>query len=809
MPTPTPPTRASTLMPPGPGNPRHRIPGASTPAPPGAVNLSTSQRLAARRRRRRRRRSDVGQSPMPQPRPPTGATMPGSPESTAAASVRASMAMSKSHPVVAEATGRRHGPASRRPRAARRGSSIAARRSPSRSPAARCSSLRGGSKDDGAAPATPGRRGAGRRAGRAAARRWRRAAAAPAAGSRPRLRRRRPSRRPPTAEVKPPRPAAEAHAATASAKHESKGEGKKGRASRTDMAGRRRPSPRPAKPRRGRRARARLRAMTKMTQMRTQNRSYRRRRGAGGRIGLGVAARPARAGDSAEAEALIRQGVELRAQKKDERALPLFEKAYQVSRSPRTAGQLGLVEMALGYFVDAEKYLGEAVASPDHPWVAKNLADAEGAARDREVADRRALHHRRARRRRGARERQGRSASCRCRRRSASTRGAPTSRCARPATSRRRTRVTMVGGKREDRSYRLQREAVAVAPPPPPPAHAGPPREMPKPVGGHAAGAGGRRRDPAARAGAAGRPAAPAASITATPAPSGGGDHSNLRPVAWGVGIAAGAALVFGAVEGIVAIKKRNEFNNHLGPIPTTRSTRPPRSSTATCRRRPPPARTSRTPGRSARTLSIVGFVGGRRAGRRRRRAVGAVVAQGACRVRPRLSRARPMSGRAVLLVGCSSRRSRAMRRSRSVPSWCALACWTALRGRVRRVAARCRSRSATRGRRAARQRGRAGRGGGGGWRHWRGSVGGSGGGTGGSAIIADGGGADVPACMPGGACVPANACHKGHVRLQRRRGDVLHGADRPAGERDRLRHRTRSATTAAATAAWPAWPAT
>ena len=60
-------------------------------------------------------------------------------------------------------------------------------------------------------------------------------------------------------------------------------------------------------------------------------------------IGLGFTARSARAGDSAEAEALIRQGVELRAQKKDERALPLFEKAYQISRSPRTAGQLGLV----------------------------------------------------------------------------------------------------------------------------------------------------------------------------------------------------------------------------------------------------------------------------------------------------------------------------------------------------------------------------------------------------------------------------------------------------------------------------------
>src|SRR5262249_49377570 len=92
-----------------------------------------------------------------------------------------------------------------------------------------------------------------------------------------------------------------------------------------------------------------------------------------GIILMAAGARPARAGDSAEAEALIRQGVELRSQKKDERALPLFEKAYQISRSPRAAGQLGLVEMALGYFVDAERYLGEAVSSPDHPWVAKNL----------------------------------------------------------------------------------------------------------------------------------------------------------------------------------------------------------------------------------------------------------------------------------------------------------------------------------------------------------------------------------------------------------------------------------------------------
>src|SRR6185436_16251994 len=68
--------------------------------------------------------------------------------------------------------------------------------------------------------------------------------------------------------------------------------------------------------------------------------------------------------------------------------------------------------------------------------------------------------------------------------------------------------VTMVGGKREDRSYRLQREAVAVATPPP--AAPGP----------DAAGSG------------------PSASITATATPpSDQGGGSSLRPVAWGLGI--------------------------------------------------------------------------------------------------------------------------------------------------------------------------------------------------------------------------------------------------------------------------------
>ena len=322
-------------------------------------------------------------------------------------------------------------------------------------------------------------------------------------------------------------------------------------------------------------------------------------------IGLGLSARPAWAGDSAEAEALIRQGVELRAQKKDERALPMFEKAYQVSRSPRTAGQLGLVEMALGYFVDAEKYLGEAVASPDHPWVAKNLptlkaqlataksqigelyivgepAGAEVVVNGKSVG--RLPMSGPVRLDKGRVDVQVRAAGY-----------VPTS-----------DSVTMVGGKREDRSYRLQREAVAVAPPPPPPVAAPPVKEMPKPVEttAPAPSVAPAASPPAPEPGAS---AAPAATI-ATPAPA--GDHSNLRHVAYGAAIGAGVGLILGAIEGIVAIKKRNEFNDHLGPDPndpfggaqiTDCNTTAP---TGACK-------SIQDSWSRARTVSIVGFIAG------------------------------------------------------------------------------------------------------------------------------------------------------------------------------------------------------
>ena len=86
-----------------------------------------------------------------------------------------------------------------------------------------------------------------------------------------------------------------------------------------------------------------------------------------------LGAAPARAmTDAEQAEALIREGVRLRGQDQTARALPLFQKAYEISRTPRTAGQLGLCEMELGAYADAERHLGEALASPEHPWIAKN-----------------------------------------------------------------------------------------------------------------------------------------------------------------------------------------------------------------------------------------------------------------------------------------------------------------------------------------------------------------------------------------------------------------------------------------------------
>ena len=87
----------------------------------------------------------------------------------------------------------------------------------------------------------------------------------------------------------------------------------------------------------------------------------------------------ARAAAPAELERLIRQGNELRQKGSDQAALPFFQRAYDLLPSPRTAAQLGLVELALGYSLQAEEHLNEALSSPHHLWVSRNRQQLETA----------------------------------------------------------------------------------------------------------------------------------------------------------------------------------------------------------------------------------------------------------------------------------------------------------------------------------------------------------------------------------------------------------------------------------------------
>src|ERR1700756_815314 len=83
-----------------------------------------------------------------------------------------------------------------------------------------------------------------------------------------------------------------------------------------------------------------------------------------------VPAAPARAASSSDqAESLIREGVRLRGLDQTAAALPLFEKAYGISPSPRAAAQLGLCQLELHQYVQAERNLAEALASSAQRWI--------------------------------------------------------------------------------------------------------------------------------------------------------------------------------------------------------------------------------------------------------------------------------------------------------------------------------------------------------------------------------------------------------------------------------------------------------
>jgi hypothetical protein len=88
---------------------------------------------------------------------------------------------------------------------------------------------------------------------------------------------------------------------------------------------------------------------------------------------------PAFAANDTSPDALIQQGLDLRRDGKPDQALEMFQRAHEMAPSPRTFGQMGLVETSLKRWVDADMHLSVSLTTPDDAWVAKNRAFLEQA----------------------------------------------------------------------------------------------------------------------------------------------------------------------------------------------------------------------------------------------------------------------------------------------------------------------------------------------------------------------------------------------------------------------------------------------
>ncbi len=76
--------------------------------------------------------------------------------------------------------------------------------------------------------------------------------------------------------------------------------------------------------------------------------------------------------NAADPEALIKRGLDLRRAGRATDALALFRRAYEAAPSPRTLGQIGLVESSLQLWSDADTHLAAALATPEDAWVSTN-----------------------------------------------------------------------------------------------------------------------------------------------------------------------------------------------------------------------------------------------------------------------------------------------------------------------------------------------------------------------------------------------------------------------------------------------------
>src|SRR5450432_1593332 len=74
------------------------------------------------------------------------------------------------------------------------------------------------------------------------------------------------------------------------------------------------------------------------------------------------------------ADALIARGLELRRQGQSAEALEMFRRAHALEPTPRTLGQMGLVETSLQHWIDADTHLRGSLEAPNDPWVKKTRA---------------------------------------------------------------------------------------------------------------------------------------------------------------------------------------------------------------------------------------------------------------------------------------------------------------------------------------------------------------------------------------------------------------------------------------------------
>ncbi len=72
------------------------------------------------------------------------------------------------------------------------------------------------------------------------------------------------------------------------------------------------------------------------------------------------------------ADDLIVRGLELRRAAKPGEALEMFQRAHALAPSPRTLGQMGLVETSLERWIDAEAHVRAALMTAGNLWVRKN-----------------------------------------------------------------------------------------------------------------------------------------------------------------------------------------------------------------------------------------------------------------------------------------------------------------------------------------------------------------------------------------------------------------------------------------------------